>query len=86
MIQNVQDKLESLESSLYNDSVSVGREITKDMEMILTGINSTNHYLKYHFTSKRAFYFQLGIRVDDDVSFNKSFANLFNLFNLFKHK
>ncbi|NNF35766.1 MAG: hypothetical protein HKN68_16780 [Saprospiraceae bacterium] len=35
---------------------------------------STNHYMKYSFTSNRAFYFQLGLRVNDDVSMNKSFA------------
>lgn len=64
-IQNVQNKLESLESNLYNDSVSLGKEISKDLEMILTGVNSTNHYLMALVNENEKRYNEMEERLND---------------------
>ncbi len=82
-IQNVQNKLESLESNLYNDSVSLGKEISKDLEMILTGVNSTNHYLMALVNENEKRYNEMEERLNDIKKKNRATLWLVNSLILF---
>lgn len=82
-IQNVQNKLESLESSLYNDSVSLGREISKDMDTILTGVNSTNHYLMALVNENEKRYYEMEERLNEIKKKNRATLWLVNSLILF---
>ncbi len=82
-IQNVQNKLEYLESNLYNDNASLSKEISKDMEMILTGVNSTNHYLMALVNENEKRYNEMEDRLNDIKKKNRATLWLVNSLILF---
>lgn len=82
-IQNIQTKLEYLESNLDDKTASLGKEISNDMEMILTGVNSTNHYLMALVNENEKKYNEIENKLNDQSKKNRATFWLLNSLILF---